>query len=191
MHPVDAYRAGKRFALRQIQKPRFAQFGEGSSFDPVTSTITGWHRLRIGQNVFIGANAIVGAATPVEIRDGTIIGPQFLLQAGNHDYTLAERGYDEIHRGPGGHIIIGRNVWIGARVTVLRDVKIGDGAVIAAGAVVTRDIPPCVIAAGVPAKPIRDRFPDPETRERHLAFLDRRYPEPAGSPVPVMELSRA
>jgi acetyltransferase-like isoleucine patch superfamily enzyme len=56
-------------------------------------------------------------------------------------------------------VIIGNDVWIGLRVMVMGGVKIGDGAVIGAGSIVTKDIPPYAIVAGVPAKIIRFRFP--------------------------------
>jgi acetyltransferase-like isoleucine patch superfamily enzyme len=56
---------------------------------------------------------------------------------------------------------IGNDVWIGARATVLRGVRIGDGAVVAAAAVVTKDVPPYAIVGGVPARVIRYRFPQP------------------------------
>lgn len=55
-------------------------------------------------------------------------------------------------------VIIGNDVWIGCNVTILDGLKIGDGAVIGAGSVVTKDIPPYAIAAGVPAKILRYRF---------------------------------
>ena len=61
-----------------------------------------------------------------------------------------------------GDIIIGNDVWIGYEAVILSGVTIGDGAIIGARAVVTRDIPPYTIAAGLPAKPIRRRF-DVET----------------------------
>lgn len=57
-------------------------------------------------------------------------------------------------------IVIGNDVWIGGRVTILRGVKIGDGAVVAAGAVVTKDVEPYSIVGGVPAKIIKKRFSD-------------------------------
>ncbi len=57
-------------------------------------------------------------------------------------------------------IIIGNDVWIGLRVIIMSNVKIGDGAVIAAGAVVTKDVEPYTIVGGVPARPIRKRFDD-------------------------------
>lgn len=53
-------------------------------------------------------------------------------------------------------IHIGRNVWIGANAVVLPGVSIGDGAVVAAGAVVTKDVPPCTIVGGVPAKKLKE-----------------------------------
>lgn len=61
--------------------------------------------------------------------------------------------------------IIGNDVWIGSKATILQDVNIGNGAIVAAGAVVTKDVPPYSIVAGVPAKVIKYRF-DEETREK-------------------------
>jgi len=60
---------------------------------------------------------------------------------------------------------IGNDVWIGARAIVLDGISIGDGAVIAAGAVVTKDVPPYAIVGGVPAKLIRYRFEDDVIQE--------------------------
>lgn len=64
-------------------------------------------------------------------------------------------------------IEIGNDVWIGSRATILEGVNIGDGAIVAAGAVVTKDIPPYAIVGGVPAKIIRYRF-DEETIQKLL-----------------------
>ena len=59
-----------------------------------------------------------------------------------------------------GDIVIGNDVWIGYEAVILSGVTIGDGAVIGARAVVTKDVPPYTIVGGVPAKPIRMRFPE-------------------------------
>lgn len=64
--------------------------------------------------------------------------------------------------------VIGNDVWIGSRVTILRDVTIGDGAIVASGAVVAKDVPPYAIVGGVPARVIRHRF-DTATITRLLA----------------------
>ncbi len=64
-----------------------------------------------------------------------------------------------------GDIIVGNDVWIGYEAVVMSGVTIGDGAVIAARAVVTRDVPPYTIVGGVPAKPIRKRFSDDVVRK--------------------------
>lgn len=68
-----------------------------------------------------------------------------------------------------GDITIGNDVWIGFEAVILAGVTIGDGAVVGARAVVTKDVPPYTIVGGVPARPIRKRFDD-DTIERLLAF---------------------
>ena len=82
----------------------------------------------------------------IEIGDGSLIGHQVVLATLNHDLDPARRA--SMTAAP---IKIGRNVWIGSHATVLSGVKIGDGAVVAAGAVVTKDVPPYTVVGGVPA----------------------------------------
>ncbi|QWV95710.1 CatB-related O-acetyltransferase [Geomonas oryzisoli] len=67
--------------------------------------------------------------------------------------------------------VIGNDVWIGANVIVLRGVTIGDGAVIGAGSIVTRDVAPYTICTGIPAKPVRSRFPTEEETEKARSVL--------------------
>lgn len=75
--------------------------------------------------------------------------------ATNHKWTDSSSFY------PFSKVIVGNDVWIGTKVLVLGGVRIGDGAVIAAGAVVTKDVPPYAIVGGVPAKVIKYRFTQP------------------------------
>ena len=63
------------------------------------------------------------------------------------------------------HIVIKNDVWIGSHVLLLEGITIGDGAIIAAGAVVTKDVPPYSIVGGVPAKIIKKRFDDDTIRQ--------------------------
>lgn len=106
--------------------------------------------IKIGKNVFINAGCKFQDQGGIEIVDGALIGHGVVLATLNHDFAPENRS--TLHPSP---IKIGKNVWIGANATVLPGVNIGDGAIVAAGAVVTGDIPAKTIAAGVPAKVIR------------------------------------
>ena len=102
--------------------------------------------IRIGKNVFINSGCCFQDQGGIEIGDGSLIGHQVALATLNHDLDPARRA--SMTAAP---IKIGINVWIGSHATVLSGVKIGDGAVVAAGAVVTKDVPPYTVVGGVPA----------------------------------------
>ena len=101
-------------------------------------------------NVFINAGCKFQDQGGITIGDRTFIGHNVVLATLDHDLDPDKRLL--MHPSP---ITIGQNVWIGSNVTVTRGVTIGDNSVIAAGAVVTRDIPANVVAGGVPAKVIK------------------------------------
>lgn len=110
-----------------------------------------------GKNIHIGANVFINSCCcfqdqgGIHIGDRTLIGHRVTLATINHGLAPNER---DIHNmAP---INIGSDVWIGASVTILPGVTIGDGAIIAAGAVVTKSVAPMTVAAGVPAKELRD-----------------------------------
>lgn len=104
----------------------------------------------IGKHVFINAGCKFQDQGGIYIEDGALIGHNAVIATINHMEDPERRGGMIFHP-----VHIGKNVWLGANVTVLPGVNIGDGAVIGAGSVVTKDIPPNMIAAGVPAKVIR------------------------------------
>ncbi|MFT3875625.1 MAG: DapH/DapD/GlmU-related protein [Propioniciclava sp.] len=106
--------------------------------------------LRFGEGVFINMGCRFQDAGGITIGDGTLIGHGCTFATLNHSEDPAERG--NITPAP---IVIGRNVWFGANVTVVPGVTIGDGSIIAAGAVVTKDVPAGVVVGGVPAKILR------------------------------------
>lgn len=107
--------------------------------------------ITIGKNVFINSGCHFQDQGGITIGDGSLIGHNAVLATLNHDFEPSKRG--DLHPAP---IVIGNNVWLGANVTVLPGVTIGDNAVIAAGAVVTKDVKENVVAGGVPAKFIKD-----------------------------------
>lgn len=112
--------------------------------------------IRIGNNVGIGEFAYLGGAGGLDIGDDCIIGQYLSCHPENHNYSS-----DEVlirHQGTEREgICIGKNCWIGAKVTILDGVVIGDNCVIAAGAVVTKSMPANSIIGGVPAKVIKSR----------------------------------
>ncbi len=106
--------------------------------------------LIIGKNVFINSGCKVQDQGGIEIGDGTLIGHNVVLATLNHALAPERRG-DLIPR----PIRIGKNVWIGSNAVILPGVTIGDGAVIAAGAAVTKDVPENSVVGGVPARVLR------------------------------------
>lgn len=106
--------------------------------------------ITVGKNVFINSGCRFQDQGGISIGDGTLIGHNVVLATLNHGIAPDKR--HDLFPAP---IHIGKNVWIGANATVLPGVTIGDDSVIAAGAVVTKDVPANVVAAGVPAKVIR------------------------------------
>ena len=106
--------------------------------------------ITVGKNVFINMGCKFQDQGGIVIGDGALIGHNVVLATLNHAMDPFKRA--DLHPAP---IHIGKNVWIGSNSTVLPGVSIGDGAVIAAGAVVARDVPPNTVVGGVPAKTIR------------------------------------
>ncbi|MEK3885689.1 acetyltransferase [Paenibacillus sp. PL2-23] len=112
--------------------------------------------LTIHDNVFINYGFDIGCTKKITIGKNTIIGPLVNIIDSNFHSVDAN---DEISCK---EINIGRNVWISRGVVILPGVTIGDNSVIGAGSVVTKDIPPNVLAAGIPATTIKELTPPPK-----------------------------
>lgn len=104
----------------------------------------------LGRRVFINSGCSFQDQGGIRIGDDSLIGHNVVLATLNHDISPDRRG--DMHPG---HIIIGRNVWIGANVTVLPGVTIGDNAVVAAASVVTKDVRAGTVVVGSPARVVR------------------------------------
>lgn len=107
--------------------------------------------LRVGTRVFINRNCTLMDFGGIDIGDRVLIGPNVSLISCGHPVEPAERR-DGITVAP---IRIEHDVWIGAGATILQGVTVGAHAVVAAGAVVTGDVPPRTLVAGVPARVVR------------------------------------
>jgi acetyltransferase-like isoleucine patch superfamily enzyme len=107
-------------------------------------------RLAIGEGVFLNGGCSIEAWHDVRIGKGVLLAPFVsIIDDDCHEVEPGSSGY----KGP---TIIGDGVWLGRNVSVLPGVKVGDGSVVGANSVVSRDIPPNCFAAGVPARVIRE-----------------------------------
>ena len=107
--------------------------------------------VRFGDDCFLNFGCTLLALGGITIGDGAFIGPHCVLATEYHPEDPAAR-----HTLLTKPIVIGRNAWLGANVTVLAGVTIGENAIVAAGSVVTKDVPANMVVAGTPAKVIRE-----------------------------------
>lgn len=109
--------------------------------------------ITLGERVFINAGCSFQDQGGITIGDDSLIGHNVVLATLNHD--LAPRQRRDMFPAP---IVVGRNVWIGANATILPGVTIGDNAVVAAAAVVTKDVPAGAVVVGTPARVVRELY---------------------------------
>ncbi|MDO4868829.1 MAG: sugar O-acetyltransferase [Bacillota bacterium] len=107
--------------------------------------------IHTGNQVFINSDCKFQDQGGIYIDDGALIGHGVVLATLNHDFAPEKR--QQLHPAP---IHIGKNVWIGANATVTSGVTIGDNSIVAAGAVVNKDVPANVVVGGVPARFIKN-----------------------------------
>jgi acetyltransferase-like isoleucine patch superfamily enzyme len=112
---------------------------------------TGGAEIRVGRNVFINQNCTFYDLGGLDIADDVLIGPNVSLITSGHPLEPSRRRAFTTAR----PIVIERNVWIAAGATVIGGVTVGENAVVAAGSVVTRDVPQNTLVGGNPARVIR------------------------------------
>ncbi|MBP3783533.1 MAG: sugar O-acetyltransferase [Butyrivibrio sp.] len=117
------------------------------------------NKVKFGKGVFINHSAILSASGGIEFEDGSMAAPGLRIATINHDMNQRHAIYTY------GKVTVKKNAWIGMNVTICPGVTIGEYAVVAAGAVVTKDVPDYAVVGGVPAKVIRMQDPA-EQREK-------------------------
>ncbi len=150
-----------------LLRAMFAEVGEGVSVEQPLYANFGGRHVHFGDYVYANFGLTLVDDTHIFVGDHTLIGPHVTLCTAGHPILpeLRERGYQY-----NASVTVGRNCWLGAGVIVLPGVTIGEESVIGAGSVVTRDIPPRVVAVGTPCRPVREIC----ARDREVYFRDCR-----------------
>ncbi len=112
---------------------------------------TGGPDITVGRNVFVNQNCTFYDLGGLDIGDDVMIGPNVSIITSGHPIEPSQRRAGVIAK----PIVIGRNVWIAAGATIIGGVTVGENSVVAAGSVVTRDVPPNSLVGGNPARVIR------------------------------------
>lgn len=113
---------------------------------------------RAGKNISIGSNSVINKKVLLDGRGGKLtIGNNVDIAQETNIWTLEHDVHDDYYKAKGADVKIEDFVWIASRVTILPGVKIGKGAVVAAGSIVTKDVPEMTIVGGSPAKVLGER----------------------------------
>lgn len=167
-----------------LVKVRFRRFSIGEGFHAgLRVRIWARDKVEIGRNFYIGRDSFI--ETDVMIGDNVMFGNRVAV-VGRYDHhyqlpgvpiRLAPQMRDKDYKWKGIGLIttIENDVWVGYGSTVMGGVTIGEGSIIGAGSLVTKDVEPYSIYAGVPARKIRDRFDNPIDLQTHLKLVQSKY----------------
>lgn len=136
-----------------LLKELFGAVGEGCYIEAPYHANWGGKNVYMGNHVYANFNLTLVDDANIYIGNDVMFAPNVVVATAGHPLnpTLREKGYQYNQE-----VRIGNNVWVGANATILPGVTIGDNTVIGAGAVVSRDLPPNVLAMGVPARVVRE-----------------------------------
>lgn len=166
-----------RIFVETIIKKSFSSCGENVRVGRKYS-FSGISNITVGNNTCLGAGTrILTTRAKVNIGDHVMFGPGITIITGNHRTDIVGRYMDSVKDADkrpedDQDVNIQDDVWIGANATILKGVTIGQGSIISAGSIVTKDVPPYSIVGGVPAKVIKMRF-DEETIKKHEEMLNK------------------
>jgi chloramphenicol O-acetyltransferase type B len=178
---VKTIKQSRNTFLRKVLYRKYA-IGEGFHAG-LRVRIWGRDKVIIGKNFYIGRDSFI--ETDVVIGDNVMFGNRVAL-VGRYDHhyqqvgvpiRLATQIRDKEYnwKGVGMTTVIENDVWVGYGTTVLGGVKIGEGSIIGACSVVTKDVEPYSIYTGVPARKVRNRFDNCEDLQKHLEMVNSKY----------------
>jgi len=131
--------------------------------------------IEMGDNIYI-SNGFHISARNLKFGSNIMIGPNLVIECDNHIFNkIGHTMFEMSQERTIGGVTIEDDVWIGANVTILHGVKIGEGSVVGAASVVTKNLPPYTICIGIPCKPIKKRFSDIEMNQHLLLIKTSKY----------------
>ena len=153
LYDFNATRPTEMEKRSKLLKEMFAEIGENCYIEPPFHSNFGGGHVHFGRNVYANFNLTMVDDTLIYVGDYTMFGPNVTVATAGHPILpkLRRQGYQ--YNAP---VHIGKNCWIGAGVLIMPGINIGDNSVIGAGSVVTRDIPPNVVAVGNPCRVLRE-----------------------------------
>lgn len=161
-----------RHLRMHLLKALFGKVGRGFRFDP--DGLYTYRNIYVGDDVNLGVRPILMAElSEIRIGNHVMFGPEVVLIGGGHNMKGVGTYMTQMHEKTGNEdlgVTIGDDVWVGARAVLLRGVNVGRGAVVAAGAVVTKSVPPYAVVGGNPARVLGFRW-DAETIFKHEELL--------------------
>jgi maltose O-acetyltransferase len=163
MYWRDAMLRRRTAPTRRAQLMRNAGFGVGTDtvvhgMPRLNGSADLFTHLQIGRACVIETGAVMDLEEHITIGDNVVVGPQVMILTSSHELGPREHRAGPLVRNP---VIVGDGAWIGARCVILPGVTIGAGAVLEAGSVVNKDVPPNMRFGGIPAKKL-DVFADGE-----------------------------
>lgn len=172
LYEYNATRPTQQDKRQKLLKEMFAEIGEGCYLEPPFHANFGGKHCHFGNRVYANFNLTLVDDTHIYVGDNVMFGPNVTVATAGHPILpeLRKKGYQ--YNMP---VRIGKNCWLGAGVIVLPGITVGDNSVIGAGSVVTKDIPPNVVAVGNPCKilrPISDRDREYYFKDRKIDFSD-------------------
>ncbi len=137
--------------LRKIWGDLSGKEMDATSYIQIPLMVNHAEFVTLGKNIYINHACTMLALGTITIEDDVLIGPKANLITESHPIDPNNRKAMEVKP-----IVIKKNAWLGAAVTVLPGVTVGENSIVAAGAIVNKDVPPNTIVAGVPAKVVRN-----------------------------------
>ena len=167
LYDYNITRPGEQDKRAKLLKEMFGDIGDGCYIEPPLHANWGGAHVHFGNNVYANFNLTLVDDTHIYVGDNTMFGPNVVVATAGHPVLPELREKIGQFNIP---VHIGKNCWLGAGVVVLPGVNIGDGSVIGAGSVVTRDIPANVVAVGNPCRVLRQIG----ERDREYYYRDRK-----------------